>query len=93
MFLKILFAPSNRTFFYESDGINNSISTKYADSAVFHLDGSIDHDYSQLDSAFNFPSILSLHAKNDHLSLMKINLNLVYSADVKYLFEVRNISY
>ena len=28
-----------RKFFYESDGIKNSISTKSADSAVFHLDG------------------------------------------------------
>lgn len=31
----------NRKIFCESDGINNSISTKYADSAVFHFDGRI----------------------------------------------------
>ena len=32
------YLPLNRKFFYESDGIKNSISTKSADSAVFHLD-------------------------------------------------------
>ena len=53
----------------------------------------IDHDYSRLASEFNLPSILSLHAKNDHLFLKKINLNLINSADVKNLFEVRNINY
>ena len=37
----IMFAPLNRKFFYESDGIKNLISTKSANSAVFHLDGSM----------------------------------------------------